>query len=122
MMANKSITPVLKIDGETVAELPGIGTSAGGVYGAGWIEQVVKFTKDSEADMELRIESTGTANYVDWYVDNLRLYELPATVTAISEMKTDSRFDGNCYDLTGRRIKSAVKGQLFIKDGKKIIK
>jgi hypothetical protein len=40
--------------------------------------------------------------------------------TGISSVKTAATIEGNCYDLSGRRVAKPTKG-LFIVNGKKIV-
>ena len=82
-MSAATVAPEVQVDGTKVGELKGVGTYGGGVYGAGWVENVIAFDKADGSDMELRLKYVGTANYQDWYFDNLRLYRIEGTSDGI---------------------------------------
>lgn len=66
----------VKVDGQLIGQLNGVGLASSGVYGAGWIDFVFPFEKTTDADTPavLSIESTYTSSYKDWCFDNVRLY------------------------------------------------
>ncbi len=73
-MAPAAVTPSVMINDESVGTLTGVGMYGGGVYGGGWVENVIEFEKTDDEDMKLQLQYTGSANYQEWYFDNLRLY------------------------------------------------
>ena len=77
-MSPTSVNPEILVNDQSVGTLTGVGVYGGGVYGGGWVENVIAFDKDDADDMKLQLQYTGTANYQDWYFDNLRLYCIEA--------------------------------------------
>ena len=123
-MSANTISPEVQVNGVKVGELKGVGAYGGGVYGGGWIENVIEFDKADGTDMELRLTYVGTANYQDWYFDNLRLYRIEGTIDGI-EMVQPSALECQpstsvVYDLQGRRVAQPTKG-LYIVNGKKVV-
>lgn len=114
-MSVAAITPEIQINGTKIGELTGVGLIGGGVYGAGWMERVIEFEKADGEDMELRLTSTGTANYQDWYFDNLRLFKIDSDTQGIESVEQDLSSD-KCYDLQGRRVLQPTKGIYVVKN------
>ncbi len=113
--------PLIKVNGTQVGALTGVGLYGGGVYGGGWVDNAIEFDKADAADMTLRLEFTGSANYQQWFFDNLRLYKIDKTPTAIQSVKaTSSALDGTYYNLSGQRVERPTKG-LYIINGRKVI-
>ena len=77
-MAPTGVSPVVTINDHAVGQLTGVGMYGGGVYGGGWVENVITFDKEDDLDMKLQLQYTGSANYQEWYFDNLRLYCIDA--------------------------------------------
>lgn len=77
-MAPTGVSPVVTINDQAVGQLTGVGMYGGGVYGGGWVENVITFDKEDDLDMKLQLQYTGSANYQEWYFDNLRLYCIDA--------------------------------------------
>ena len=116
-MASDAVRPEVQVNGTKVGELVGVGVYGGGVYGGGWVENVIPFTKDDGEDMELRVTYTGTANYQDFYFDNLRLFKVDGSATCIEHMETGVQ-SGQWYDLQGRRVLQPGKGIYIINNRK----
>lgn len=76
-MSPTTVSAEVLVNDEKVGSLTGVGVF-GGVYGGGWVENVITFDKADDQDMNLKLQYTGTANYQDWYFDNLRLYCIDA--------------------------------------------
>lgn len=122
-MSTAAMKPELQIDGQSVDTFTGVGTYGGGQYGGGWIENVFEFEKATDADMELRLTSTGTANYQEWFFDNLRLFCIAVNGidVGISEVNAEAAADRYAvYSLQGTRVSQPAKG-LFIVNGKKVV-
>lgn len=77
-MSPATVSAEVLVNDEKVGSLTGVGMYGGGVYGGGWVENVITFNKADDQDMNLKLQYTGTANYQDWYFDNLRLYCIDA--------------------------------------------
>lgn len=77
-MSPATVSAEVLVNDEKVGSLTGVGMYGGGVYGGGWVENVITFDKADDQDMNLKLQYTGTANYQDWYFDNLRLYCIDA--------------------------------------------
>ena len=117
-MSAATVAPEVQVNGTTIGELKGVGTYGGGVYGAGWVENVITFDKADGNDMELRLTYVGTANYQDWYFDNLRLYRIEGTTDGIDDV--NEIVNSKYYDLQGRRVAQPTKG-LYIVNGRKVM-
>lgn len=122
-MSPEAVRPVVNIDGMNVGELKGVGKYSGGIYGTGWVENVIPFEKKDDTNMILRIEYTGTANYQEWYFDNLRIYRIDKDEEDIEVgiSHVASAADEIVFDLQGRRVAQPVKG-IYIVRGKKVIR
>lgn len=77
-MSPATVSAEVLVNDEKVGSMTGVGMYGGGVYGGGWVENVITFDKADDQDMNLKLQYTGTANYQDWYFDNLRLYCIDA--------------------------------------------
>ena len=77
-MSPTTVSAEVLVNDEKVGSLTGVGMYGGGVYGGGWVENVITFDKADDQEMNLKLQYTGTANYQDWYFDNLRLYCIDA--------------------------------------------
>jgi len=77
-MSATSVSPEVTVNDEKVGNLTGVGMYGGGVYGGGWVDNVITFDKADDGDMKLQLQYTGTANYQEWYFDNLRLFRIDA--------------------------------------------
>ena len=119
-MSTATLHPEVLVNGETIGTLTGVGSYSGGVYGGGWVENVITFEKADDANIELRLQSTLTANYQEWYFDNVRLYCIEDLMTGINAPATEQS-DADIYDLSGRRVSKAEKG-IYIVGGKKLLK
>lgn len=116
-MAPQGVSASVTINDSPIGSLTGIGMYSGGLYGGGWVENVITFDKDDDADMKLQLQYTGTANYQEWYFDNLRLYRIDAepaeqesvygVVGDFSDWDTDlmmSQTEQGTYTLTVERL------------------
>lgn len=122
-MAASSIQPEVLVNNVKIGEIKGVGTYGGGVYGGGWNETVLPFEKEADGDLVLRLQSVGSANYQDWYFDNIRLYRLnDEGVDAIEAPKQSDSTLKAIYDLQGRKVERLSKKGVYIIDGKKIIR
>lgn len=120
-MSTATLHPEVLINGETVGTLTGVGVYGGGVYGGGWVENVISFEKANDANMELRFQSVLSANYQEWYFDNVRLYRITGIDDAI-QAPSANKTDGVVYDIAGRRVAKPSKGLYIINGRKEIIK
>ena len=77
-MSATSVSPEVTVNDEKVGNLTGVGMYGGGMYGGGWVDNVITFDKADDGDMKLQLQYTGTANYQEWYFDNLRLFRIDA--------------------------------------------
>lgn len=115
--------PDVMINGEVVGQLVGVGTYSGGKYNSGWNDCVVEFTKETDGDMTLRLQSNFTYSYKEWYVDNLRLFKIADLTTvgidATQNEKGEMRKE-TFFDLQGRRVAKPAHG-LYIVGGKKVV-
>ncbi len=84
-MSPATVSAEVLVNDEKVGSLTGVGMYGGGVYGGGWVENVITFDKADDQDMNLKLQYTGTANYQDWYFDNLRLYCIDAEQPQVEE-------------------------------------
>ena len=79
MMGSNNLEVNVFFNKELVGTMKAAGTSGGGKYGAGWNDYVMTFDKADDSDMPLQLQCKPTANYQEWYIDNFRLYLLPAS-------------------------------------------
>ena len=107
------------VNEKTIGEITGVGTSGGGKLGAGWNEGVFGFEKTAEGNLTLRIEGTLSANYKDWYVDNMRLFGYETIVNGIQSVNQKA-VKTSVYNLQGHRVSQPSKG-LYIINGKKVV-
>ena len=77
-MSATSVSPEVTVNDEKIGNLTGVGMYGGGMYGGGWVDNVITFDKADDGDMKLQLQYTGTANYQEWYFDNLRLFRIDA--------------------------------------------
>lgn len=123
VMSNSSVQPSVQINKVEIGKIQGIGTyGTSGKYGGAWVENTFEFQKDDANDMELRIAYTGTANYQNFYFDNLRLYciEGEGTATGINTVERVNINDNRYYNLAGQRVEQPTKG-LYIVNGRKVV-
>lgn len=121
-MSAATVVPEVQVDGVKIGDLKGVGTY-NGVYGGGWVDNVFEFEKTDGNDMELRLRYVGTANYQDWYFDNLRLYRIEGTTDGIDDVnESENRQSANrkSFDMQGRRVAQPSKG-LYIVNGRKVM-
>lgn len=122
-MSPAPVSAVVTVDGLKIGTLTGVGMYGGGIYGAGWTENVVSFEKEDDDNIILRIEYEGTANYQEWYFDNLRLFRVDKDEEDIEVgiSQVTSIADETVFDLQGRRVARPAKG-IYIVGEKKVVR
>ena len=121
-MGSSGLEVYVFFNSEQIGTMKMTGISGGGVYGAGWNDYVIEFTKANANDMPLQLQCKPENNYKEWYIDNFRLYLLPEGGDGIADnMVNRKSSNGQYFDLSGRRVAQPTKG-LYIVDGKKVVK
>ncbi len=120
MAAKKDLPIVIRINNVKNTTFTGLGTMTSS---ATWAEVVASFEKADNADLTIRFEEATEVTYKEWFVDNIRLYQLldgEPTPDGIRTIQSRQRDTQNYFDLSGRRVAQPAKG-LYIVDGKKVI-
>ena len=120
MAGKKDLPVVIRINNVKKATFKGLDA---GVTVSNWMEVVTSFELTDAADVTIRFEEATEVSYKQWFVDNIRLYQLldgepePDGIRTIQSRQRDTQ---NYFDLSGRRVAQPAKG-LYIVDGKKVI-